>query len=94
MQFRCPMHDTLIETETDHSKPGTRETDSEGKQTGPIKLTHPLFWNKEKTGYIAGHPDCVLCRRAVREGDPNLIDRKPVARQAVASPAAGRRVVA
>jgi hypothetical protein len=76
MEFRCPFHDVVFDTDTDSRKPGTRMTDSEGKQTG--EHVHPLY--KVGTGYIAGHPDCSLCQRAIAADDPQLLKpTKPAA---------------
>jgi hypothetical protein len=54
--FRCPQHDLVFQTETDHTKPGTRRTDSEGKETGEHR--HPQ-WDG-----VSGHVDCPLCIKA------------------------------
>jgi|HubBroStandDraft_5_1064220.scaffolds.fasta_scaffold03282_5 hypothetical protein len=70
---RCPMHDTVVETETDHRKPGARTLDSEGKPTGPFE--HPMFEPVAGGGYIAGHPDCPLCKKAIAAGDPTLLKK-------------------
>ena len=77
LTLRCPVHDVLFDTETDHTKPGTRELDSESKPTG--KHRHPLF--KRGTGVLPGHPDCPLCKKAIKNGDPDLVveDPKPAA---------------
>jgi len=59
MDVRCPYHDIIFPTETDHTKPGTRQPDEQGKQTGASK--HPLY--KAGAGGVWGHPDCPLCKR-------------------------------
>jgi len=58
--MRCPYHDIVFQTETDHTKPGSRAADGQGKQTGQSK--HPFY--KVGNGAVAGHPDCPLCKKA------------------------------
>jgi hypothetical protein len=62
-QMRCPYHDFVFETETDHSKPGTRIADAEGKPTGAHK--HPQY-----PGGISGHVDCPLCKKGIQVAKP------------------------
>jgi hypothetical protein len=74
MEFRCPFHDVVFETQTDHSKPGTRGKDQDGRPFGVH--VHPLYMRDD--GYIAGHPDCPLCQLAKANGDPALLpEEKP-----------------
>jgi hypothetical protein len=70
-QMRCPYHDVVFETETDHSKPGTRILGSDNKPTGKHK--HPQY-----KGGISGHTDCPLCQKGIlvaesRGDDPNAV---------------------
>lgn len=55
-EYRCPQHDTIFQTQTDHTKPGTRALDSEGRAVGKHK--HSLY-----QGGVSGHPDCPLCAK-------------------------------
>lgn len=79
MEFRCPMHDILFQTETDHTKPGT-PLSVKAKQAG--KKTHP----KNEQG-ISGHPDCPLCMKDA-QGKP----ASPAARSTAPAPGATRRI--
>jgi len=67
--LRCPYHDVVFEALTDSRKPGARAIDNEGKPTG--ELVHPSY--QVGSGYVSGHPDCPLCQRAEKQGDPALI---------------------
>lgn len=63
-EMRCPKHDLLFQTETDHTRPGTRRTDKEGKETGEHR--HPQ--HKVGDGAISGHVDCPLCKKEFQTG--------------------------
>ena len=74
--MRCPYHDIVFETETDSSKPGTRELGDDNKPTGKHK--HPLY-----AGGISGHTDCPLCKKGVKVAQPR--GEAPVDEPAAAS---------
>jgi hypothetical protein len=54
MEYRCPQHDVVFQTETDHTKPGSIKAGAE-------KSSHP----RNAAGEW-GHPDCPLCQKEAK----------------------------
>jgi hypothetical protein len=88
--YRCPRHDVVFETQTDHSKPGTRAKNPEenNRNTGPH--VHPQYLMPDG-GSISGHPDCPLCIDAVDNGsDSALMEPETHLRESSPNPAPSR----
>jgi hypothetical protein len=78
--MRCPYHDYLFESDTDHTKPGTRAKNPAENNRNTGAHIHPRYM--VSGGFISGHPDCPLCQNAIENDDKELMQPdEPVAAQ-------------